>query len=257
MIPELLKRSVNIASSTFATALRPGVGISATPARKKPEELLELYDFEACPYCRIVREALTELDLDALIYPCPKRGRRFRPIAATLGGKMQFPLLVDKNTGVTMYESADIIAYLFETYGERAVPFKWRVASLHKMSSSFTSVARGTQGLLVKDSRQPERPLELYSFESSPFARTVRDLLCEMEIPYILRSTGRTQLSDWVPPIARDSLNLRPDPDQRNRRELLERSGRVSIPYLVDPNTGTELGESADIVRYLQKTYGA
>ncbi|MDJ0698676.1 MAG: glutathione S-transferase N-terminal domain-containing protein [Woeseiaceae bacterium] len=255
MIPELLKRGINIASSSVATALRPGAGISARPAANRPEQLLELYDFEACPYCRIVREALTELDLDALVYPCPKRGKRFRPRAATLGGKTQFPLLVDKNTGVTMYESADIIVYLFETYGERPVPLKWRAAALQKMASSLTSIARGSEGLIARDSRLPERPLELYSFESSPFARTVRDVLCELEIPYILRSAGRTQLADWVPPIARDSLNLRQDPDQRNRMELLERAGRVSIPYLVDPNTDTELGESADIIRYLRDTY--
>ena len=35
------------------------------------------------------------------------------------GGKAQFPYLVDPNTGVEMYESLDIIDYLFETYGQR------------------------------------------------------------------------------------------------------------------------------------------
>ena len=42
---------------------------------------------------RLVREALTELDLDAMIYPCPKGGKRFRPLATDLGGKTRFPLL--------------------------------------------------------------------------------------------------------------------------------------------------------------------
>ena len=115
MIPKFLLHRVNLASSTLATALRSGVGISARPAAVKPAKLLQLYEFEACPYCRIVREALTELDLDAMIYPCPKGGTRFRPRAAVLGGKTQFPLLVDPNSGVTMYESLDIIAYLFDT----------------------------------------------------------------------------------------------------------------------------------------------
>ena len=27
------------------------------------------------------------------------------------------------------------------------------------------------------------------------------------------------------------------------------------VPYLVDPNTGTEMFESADIVAYVEKTY--
>ncbi len=257
MIPDFLKHRVNLASSTLATALRPGVGISAQPAAVKPKELLELYEFEACPYCRIVREALTELDLDAMIYPCPKRGTRFRPLAAKLGGKTQFPLLVDPNGGVTMYESLDIIAYLFDTYGKRPVPLKWRAGALQKLGSRFTTMARGTQGLRARDSKPPARPLELYSFESSPFARPVRDLLCEMEIPYVLRSAGRTQLADWVPPPVRDTLNLSAEPDLHNRKALLERAGRVSIPYLIDPNTGTEMAESEDIIRYLTNTYAA
>ncbi len=251
------KHRINLASSTLATALRPGVGISAQPAETKPEKLLELYEFEACPYCRIVREALTELDLDAMIYPCPRRGTRFRPRAAELGGKTQFPLLVDPNTGVTMYESLDIISYLFNTYGKRPVPLKWRAGALQKLGSRFTTLARGTQGLRARASKPPAKPLELYSFESSPFARPVRDLLCEMEIPYVLRSAGRTQLSDWVPPPVRDTLNLRSDPDQHNRKVLLERAGRVSIPYLIDPNTGTEMAESENIIRYLTDTYSA
>ena len=45
--------------------------------RKVPVLPLEFYDGEFCPYCRYVREALTELDLDAIIYPVPKKGNRF------------------------------------------------------------------------------------------------------------------------------------------------------------------------------------
>ena len=78
-----------------------------------------------------------------------------------------------------------------------------------------------------------------------------------MEIPYVLRSAGRTQLSDWVPPPVRDTLNLRSDPELQNRKVLLERAGRVSIPYLFDPNTGTEMAESEEIIGYLTATYTA
>ena len=252
-----LKYRVNLASSSFATALRTGVGITAHPAAEKPAMLLELYEFEGCPYCRLVREVLTELDLDAMIYPCPKGGKRFRPQVKKMGGKTQFPFLVDPNTGRELYESMDIIAYLFETYGKRPLPLKWRVGPLQKLGSSVTAVTRGMAGFRATPSHLPAEPLQLYSFESSPFARPVRDLLCELEIPYILRSAGRTQFSDWVPPVVRDSLNLRPDPDLENRKVLLERAGRVSIPYLVDPNTGKETAESEEIIRYLTATYAA
>ena len=32
-------------------------------------------------------------------------------------------------------------------------------------------------------------------------------------------------------------------------------AGKVMVPYLVDPNTGESMFESADIVRYLERTY--
>ena len=35
-----------------------------------------------------------------------------------LGGSKQFPYMVDPNSKTSMYESDDIINYLFETYGE-------------------------------------------------------------------------------------------------------------------------------------------
>jgi glutathione S-transferase len=252
---ESLKYRVNLASSSLATALRTGAGVNARPAAKKPAKLLELYEFEGCPYCRLVREALTELDLDAMIFPCPKGGRRFRPRATKLGGKAQFPLLVDPNTGEQMYESLDIIAYLYETYAKRPLPLRWSVGPLQKVGSTITGIARGMSGVRVRLSKRPAKPLQLYSFESSPFARPVRDLLCELEIPYVLRSAGRTRVADWVPPAIRDSMNLQSGPDQKNRKALLKRAGRVSIPYLVDPNTGEEMAESEDIIRYLTETY--
>lgn len=253
---DTLRFRINLASSTLATFLRTGMGVSAEPAPNKPDALLELYDIEGSPYCRLVREALTELDLDAMIYPCPRGGTRYRPAAIELGGKAQFPLLLDPNTGTQMYESLDIVEYLFETYGNRPLPIKWRAGAIQVLGSFMTDAARLASGTQARASQAPDTPLELYSFESSPYARMVRDALCELEIAYVLRSAGRTRLSDWVPPIVRDSMNLRPDPELENRRDLLERAGRVSIPYLVDPNAGVEMGESKAIVEYLEETYG-
>ena len=245
----------NIVSSSLTTVLRIGAGISSHPAVEKPEKLLELYEFEGCPFCRLVREVLTELDLDAMIYPCPKRGERFRPRSIDLGGKAQFPFLVDPNSGQQMYESLDIIAYLYDTYAKRPLPLRWRVGPLQKLGSAASGMARGLAGSRAKPSRAPAAPLELYSFESSPYARPVRELLCELEMPYILRSTGRTQASDWVPPVIRDAMSIKADPELHNRRALLARAERVSIPYLVDPNTGREMGESDRIMEYLTETY--
>lgn len=251
----LLGHRFNIVSSSLSTALRIGTGISSHPAAEKPEKLLELYEFEGCPFCRLVREVLTELDLDAMIYPCPKGGERFRPRSIELGGKAQYPFLVDPNTGQQMYESLDIIAYLYDTYAQRPLPLRWRAGALQKLGSAASGLHRGLAGSRARSSRTPETPLELYSFESSPFARPVRDLLSELETPYILRSVGRTKASDWVPPVIRDAIGIHGDPELHNRQELLARADRVTIPYLVDPNTGREMGESDCIIEYLTETY--
>ena len=250
-----LARDADVLASSLTSTLRGWTGIVAQPAAIKPDETLELYEFEGCPYCRLVREALTELNLDATIYPCPKGGQRFRPRAIELGGKAQFPFLVDPNTGAQMYESMDIVAYLFETYGQRDLPLKWRTGAIQKLSAIGSGIPRLGKGVFAKPSRAPERELELYSFEASPFARRVRELLSELELPYLLRSVGRTSLSDWVPPFVRDVMSLSPESDIENRNALLRRAGRVSIPYLVDPNTGVELAESADIRDYLRSEY--
>lgn len=252
-----IAHDLNVAGSLMTTLMRGGMGTVTRPAPRRPEALLELYEFEGCPYCRLVREALTELDLDAAIKPCPKGGARFRPAAQRLGGKLQFPLLADPNTGAQMYESGDIVAYLFETYGQRRLPAHWRWLGVQQTASGLAGVARLGAGLRAASSRAPEQPLELYSFEASPFARVVRERLCELELPYVLRSAGRSQAPDWLPPRLRDALHWPYAGETVNRRALAERSGRVTIPYLVDGNTGTALGESADIVRYLDATYAA
>ena len=59
---------------------------------------------EPMPCMRQVREALTLLDLDVLIYPCPKGGPTYRPKATQMSGKAQFPFLVDPNTGSSFSE---------------------------------------------------------------------------------------------------------------------------------------------------------
>ena len=57
----------SLATSMISTLVRGTNGIQSTPAAIKPEQMLQLYDIENCPYCRLVREALTELDLDVEI----------------------------------------------------------------------------------------------------------------------------------------------------------------------------------------------
>jgi len=246
--------TLDVLNSTLSSTLRFWRGTNARAAAKQPAEHLQLYEFEACPYCRLVREALTELDLDALIFPAPHGGKRFRPKVEKLGGRQQFPFLVDPNSGESMYESADIIAYLYQRYGRRPAPTRL-LRPVEVTSSMLASLPRLGAGSRARPSRAPKRPLELFSFESSPYSRRVRELLSELELPYLLRSTGKARWQDLGPPILRKTLFPELPVSGRTRQELLERAGKVQVPYLVDPNTDTALFESEAIRTYLLDTY--
>lgn len=249
--------ALDVLSSTLASTARVWRGTNARPALTQPGQLLELYEFEACPYCRLVREVLTELDLDALIYPCPKGGARFRPVVKKQGGKTQFPFLVDPNTGQQMYESADMVDYLYRNYGGRRPP-RNLLGRIPAVAAAFTASAlRGPRGLRVRPSREPEKPLELYSFESSPYSRLVRERLCELEIPYVLRNFGKAIGPDLGPPWVRTRFFPKAPVKGRNRRRMHEQTGRLQVPFLIDPNTGEELYESRAIIDYLNANYGA
>jgi glutathione S-transferase len=229
-----MSRALDVSTSTFATVLRMGAGLTARPSTRRPEKLLELYDFEACPFCRRAREALSYFDLDAMIYPCPRGGTRFRPRAIELSGKRSFPFLVDPNTGKSMLESADIVKYLGETYGAPSMPL-W-LGPLSIGSSGLASVVRASHGRAARPSRAPAKPLELWSFEASPYCRLAREALCELELPYELHSVAK---------------------GSHQREAFVKRAGKMMVPYLADPNTGREMFESADIVRYLNEAYAA
>jgi glutathione S-transferase len=181
-----------------------------------------------------VREALSMLDLEATIHPCPKGGPHFRKQVIARGGKAQFPFLVDPNTGRELYESDDIVAYLFAEYGDGSVPLSLRLGPLTDLSSFAASAARPGFGGRYVPARQPKTPLELWSFEASPFCRIARERLSALEIPYVLHNVAKGSPS---------------------RPKFVKRSGKMMVPYLVDPNTGTEMFESADIVAYLDRTY--
>lgn len=231
-----MNRILDVTTSLFTTIARLGAGLRVEALGERPAQPLELYEFEACPYCRKVREALTALDLEAIVYPCPKGGKRFRDVAIAKGGKAMFPYLVDPNTGKAMYESDDIVAYLYAAYGAGSVPFLSTGGPVFQVSSAIASAWRLTAGMRVEASIAPVEPLELWSFEASPFCRIVREVLCSLEIPYRLHNVGKGSPS---------------------RDAFVQRSGKMQVPFLVDPNSGVEIFESADIVRYLRATYGA
>ncbi|XP_044497815.1 uncharacterized protein LOC123219906 isoform X2 [Mangifera indica] len=157
----------------------------------RPEKPIEIYEFESCPFCRKVREIVAVLDLDVLYYPCPRNGPNFRPKVAQMGGKQQFPYMVDPNTGVSMYESDDIIKYLVGKYGDGSVPFMLSLGLLTTLTEGFAMIGRMGKGSSYTPSKLPPKPLEIWAYESSPFCKIVREVLVELEIPHLLRSCAR------------------------------------------------------------------
>lgn len=229
-------RPLDVGTSLAASVLQLGAGLRVGALGPRPAETLELWDEEGCPYCRKVREALSELDLEARIWPCPKGGERYRPEAERRGGKQQFPLLVDASLPAPLYESAAIVRHLYARYGAGPPPLWGRPGAVLDALSAVATGVRGSRGLRARPGRRaPERPLELWSFEASPYCRIVREVLTELELPYLLHNVAKRSPS---------------------RAAFVARSGRMMVPFLVDPNTSRELFESADIARYLLQTYG-
>lgn len=249
--------NLNVLGSVTSSSLTAWRGCMVVKAAEQPEKPLILYDMEGCPFCRRVREALTALHLDVDIRPCPKGGRRFRNEAEQIGGKQLFPLLVDDNADVFMYESRAIVEYLFSTYGQRSVPGYYRTRVHQPFLGSLATAVRGLRGTRARPSRAPDKALNLWSFEGSPYARLVRERLCELEIPYRLHNLGKEHWTEIGPAKQRLKPGSYVPMPGGKRDAFYQQHQRVQVPYLEDPNTGEALFESARILRYLDRHYAS
>jgi glutathione S-transferase len=225
--------------STMVSVTRLGRGWYVFDHRtRQPEQVLELYEFENCPYCRKARESLSELDLE-YISRSSARGSRKREQTPTIRGRKYFPYLVDANTGHSMPESEDIIEYLYKTYGGGSPPLPRWLSPVNSVGSGLASGWRVGRGRKVKAGlegrEQPKELLVLYNFEASPYCRKVREVLNELNLDCHIKNVAKRS---------------------PRRSELIKRGGKMQVPYLIDPNTNTEMYESDDIIAYLEKTYG-
>lgn len=118
---------------------------------------MQLFEFEACPFCRRVREALTELDLSVEVYPCPKGSLRHREMVRSFGGKEQFPFLIDPNSGISMYESGDIVKYLFKHYGKGRSPSTGLLEST-LFTGWMPTILRAGRGMMLWDKARRDPP---------------------------------------------------------------------------------------------------
>jgi glutathione S-transferase len=249
-----MKNPLDLLTSVGASSLRSWRGTSASKTVGQPEKYLILFDQEACPECRFVREALTELNLDVMIVPCPEGGNSIRKLAEE-SGTAELPRLVDPNTDKNIVGREAIIKYLFKEYRGKDIPSVFLNKPLNNLSSKLASVIRLNAGKTYIPAKAAKHPLTLYSFESSPYSRFVRERLCELELPYLLVNLGKQQLSDMGPAKFRFTLKPYKPLENTKREDFFKKYGNVQVPFLVDPNTGESLFESMDIVKYLDKHY--
>mmetsp|Transcript_21889 Transcript_21889/g.33279 ORF Transcript_21889/g.33279 Transcript_21889/m.33279 type:complete len:370 (-) Transcript_21889:156-1265(-) len=90
---------------------------------------------------------------------------------------------------------------------------------------------------VMKDAPRPAEPLILYEYDGSPFCKRVREMINLLDL----------------------TVEYRPCPGARQSKfseELFELTGKKTVPYLIDPNTGVSMFESDDQIQYLLDTYG-
>ena len=172
---------------------------------QRPEKALKLYEFEFCPFCRKVRETLSVLDLDCIIYPCPRETlvkygvatneSRYRKEAKLIGGKAQFPLLIDENVinnegkALILYESDDINAYLWKKYGDQAnAPPSYKIAQ----ATGILTLALGNlvrclpqHGLLRIPSRKPKKLSQLHTKQNTQTMLLLYNLIVFFKLNYL------------------------------------------------------------------------
>lgn len=215
------------------------------PSAERPSPHLELFEYEASPWCRRVRETICVLGLKTTVMPCPRETLRcegahsdlsaWRPEVQARGGRLLFPYLYDHSAGVALNESEAIVEHLWRTYGD-GVERPWqdvllngnrtlpRLASFALLASPSGCRPLPSHGLLAAPSRRPDErsPLVLYGNEPDAGSKLAREALCSLMIKYVYVPTAQCE---------------------------------TPIPRLEDPTTGATLTGGEAIRDYLNSTY--
>lgn len=231
----------SIARLPYGTTVAAELNDESGAVRELPAaSQLKLYEFEACKFCRRVREVVTYLDLEITIVPCAAGSRHRAAVAAAQGKETPtFPYLEDDAAGVSLSESEDIVNHLLRSYGNGAPlppPSEYFLSST-TLTGWIPALLRPGRGTTVDESAvdsDPPQPLTLYSYDGNQFCRLVREALTELDLPHTLVSVGK---------------------GSPRRADLVAIAGRSTAPYLVDPNYDVSMGESADICEYLFREY--
>jgi len=275
-----IPNSFDTLTSGLASIARLSFGIEITPSttginvESSGVRVKALYDVESSRECRMVRERITELDLIVeRVIPAASNSRAMMDLISELsvvGGedvmKPGSPFMVVSESTVEgdlvekkLVGAGDIFKYLDQTFGSRndsdlvaanndgnadvSLVELWNKAKplVDNVGSYIPNILRLGRGnqvancAILPDTPRPSKPLILYSYEGNQFCRLVREVLTEIDVTYELRSAGK---------------------GSPRRAELAEiTGGSTQCPFLIDPNTGTQISESKDIIQHLYDTY--
>lgn len=209
----------------------------------QPKETLVLYDNESSPYCKRVREMLNLLDITYECRPCFETNKSEWGINKN-NQNLLLPYLYDPNIDETIFGDDEIINKLLDRYGpppsewDRKALWPIEFKTFSVITSQLSAFFRGSQGACRQSNARPDnnqmRPIEMWGYECSPFVRPVKEKLCSLCLPHTVVSCSR---------------------GSSNRDKMVEMTGRFQAPYIVDPNTGIEMFEGAEIVQYLEAVY--
>jgi len=227
-------------------SIRDGSSVMNAEDVPRPKRPLVLYEYDASPYCKRVREFINLLDLTVEYRPCPgARQGKFSDELYEKTGRRTVPYLYDPNTDQGLFESSDQIEYLLANYGpvdestyDRKALWPITFEAFSMFTSTLCAITLGMPGARKQTNARPDneemQPVELWGYEASPFVRNVREKLGTLCLPHVMISCSK---------------------GSANRDKMVAKTGRFQVPYLVDPNTGVEMYESEEIVKYLEEVY--
>jgi glutaredoxin len=204
--------------------------INSYPRPKKP---IVIYEYESNADCKKVREACSVLDLIVEYRPCPGSTSGFSDIlsAATMGERI-VPFMTDVNPAMyrpQLTGSDAIVKHLFNTYGpgEASIPKNLKGSGGSKGKTAKTRADARADNVKFK-------PITLYGFEGAPYVTKVREALNDLGLAHTMVNCAK---------------------GSANRAALQKKTGVLQVPFISDPNTGVDMFESAEIVKYLIETY--
>lgn len=132
-------------------------------------------------------------------------------------------------------------AALATRLGTGAFVLGWQIEDLFYKGEDYSlklgPISLRDSSSILAEAPRPEQPLVLYAYDASPYCKIVRETLNLLDLTF----------------------EYRPCPGARQGKfsqEMLAKTGRQTLPFLIDPNTSAEMFESQEIIIYLVETYG-